>query len=206
MGRTGCILMSCMLMCWLGDAVAAARDAAKPPAVLKTCQKCHGENGVSVDIRVPKLAGQFAEYIVKQIVDFQTQNRSDERMTQEAQKLTTLQDIRAVAAYFAAQPMSSPRRTKTRNYEFGKTIYMSGIPERRIDACVGCHGADGRGDAKSGALIPKIAGQHKQYVIKQFEDFRTARRNTDPTGIMANIGKHLQPDELEAVVDYVAGL
>ena len=206
MVRFGVVTIVCAVLCGFSTAYAAPGDAEAGRVKAKKCERCHGEGGISDDPEIPHLANQFADYFVKQMIDFQMQNRVDELMTKPVRLLTTLQDLNDVAAYYAAQPLPRVQTDKKSDHDLGKTIYMIGVPARGIEACVGCHGVYGRGNAANNTLFPKIAGLQKKYVIKQFKDFGSAKRNTDPSGIMANIGTLLSSDELNAVADYTAGL
>jgi cytochrome c553 len=188
-----------------------AVDAA-PPSVSagakksEVCQGCHGANGISADDSVPKLAGQYSEYIVKQIFDFQIQSRRDERMSPMAGTVTSVEDARDIAAYFSSQTPMRGKPNKSKNAQLGKQIYDEGIPERNIEACARCHGPDGKGKWKNYALFPVIGGQHKAYLLKQLEDFKTSRRATDASGVMTLIGRNLKKAELDALTEYIAGL
>jgi cytochrome c553 len=196
------------LLGWAVVADAASAEAGIGQKKSAVCQGCHGSDGVSADANIPKLAGQHADYIIKQIVEFQAQNRRDERMSPMAQAITNVQDARDIAAYFSAQKPMRGNPTKSPKAQLGKKIYENGLPARGIDACAGCHGVDGKGKggATNNALFPMIGGQHKQYIVKQLNDFKSNKRTTDPTGIMTHIGRKLEKAELDAVAEYVASL
>jgi len=66
------------------------------------CQGCHGEVGLSADSNYPKLAGQFATYIQKQVHAFQDGDRKDPMMSVMSQSAGSDQDILDIAAYFAS--------------------------------------------------------------------------------------------------------
>ena len=78
-----------------GDANAGADKA-------KTCAACHGADGNSVNPMWPKLAGQHAAYLVKQLKDFKSGARKDPVMSPMAMPLGD-QDMQDVAAFYAAQ-------------------------------------------------------------------------------------------------------
>jgi len=68
------------------------------------CQGCHGADGISIDpTQFPNLAGQFAGYIFKQVQDFQMGNRNNDTMSPMAATVTSRQDIKDIAAYYASQ-------------------------------------------------------------------------------------------------------
>ncbi len=189
--------------------VLAASDdpvAGKEKAAL--CRGCHGDAGISVIADYPKLAGQRFEYIVKQLMDFQMQNRRDSRMGPVAAGMSDAQDVRDIAAYFASLPVmtGSPRSaaSRSRALDVGKRIFESGVPERNIPACTNCHGPEGKGSAGGDASFPLIGGQHMKYAVKQLNDFQSGTRNTDPAGAMEEIAKALTTFEIEAVAEFAA--
>lgn len=54
------------------------------------------------------------------------------------------------------------------------------------ERCQECHGADGNIHANNEASkIPKLAGQHPAYLLKQFNDFRSGARHHDFMAMMA---------------------
>ena len=185
---------------------AAEGDAAAGKAKSALCQSCHGANGKSAEPTVPSLAGQHVDYILKQIYDFQMESRSDPRMSPIAHTLANAQDTRDIAAYFAAQPTMHGTLGKNAQVPRGKAIYDNGIPARGIGSCAQCHGPNGKGSAQGMALFPVIGGQNKAYMLKQFNDFKMGKRNTDPSGVMAGLGKQLNKEELDAVAEYLAGM
>ena len=69
----------------------------------KTCAVCHGPNGISRYHKRPNLAGQKAEYLIKQMYDFREGKRDDYFMSAQS-KLLTDKDIEDIAAYYASLP------------------------------------------------------------------------------------------------------
>jgi cytochrome c553 len=65
----------------------------------RACQVCHGEGGRSKNPTYPRLAGQHAKYIVKQLKAFKAGTRKDPIMNGMAATLT-LDDMEDVAAFF----------------------------------------------------------------------------------------------------------
>lgn len=73
-----------------------------PGKNVPACVSCHGDRGQGND-QFPRLAGQHADYVVKQLVVFQ---RTDQRPTAAAMKIVAHelsgQEIESVAAYVQA--------------------------------------------------------------------------------------------------------
>lgn len=84
------------------NAVAAAAPTQTPPDVA-SCIGCHGSNGVadpSAMPNVPNLAGQKQDYIVKQLLAFKSQARTDPIMQAMTSQLSETQ-IKSIAKYFS---------------------------------------------------------------------------------------------------------
>ncbi|WP_029407959.1 cytochrome c [Thiomicrorhabdus sp. Milos-T2] len=77
-------------------------EAPATPAKVAMCVGCHGANGNSVVPNFPKLAGQHASYLEKQLKDFRDGFRKDATMAAFAKGLTDA-EVKELAAYYAAQ-------------------------------------------------------------------------------------------------------
>jgi len=166
------------------------------------CQGCHGEVGVSIEGMAPKLAGQYAIYIEKQVHDFQSGVRIHEIMSAVAQTVTDDQDLADIAAYFASQTKMKGDGHKN---ELGEKLFLHGDMSRMMVACVNCHGVDGKGKAPGNPVFPVIGGQHKDYLRGQLINFRDGDRGNSPGGVMNIITQKLTDEELDALADYVSG-
>ncbi len=83
-------------------ATQAAGDPAAGKAKSAVCAACHGPDGNSTNPMWPKLAGQHAQYLAKQLRDFRAGRRNDPMMAPMAKPLSD-QDIENLAAYFSSQ-------------------------------------------------------------------------------------------------------
>ena len=86
----------------VGANASAAGDAAAGKSKAATCVACHGPNGNSTNPLWPKLAGQHAAYLEKQLKAFKSGERKDPLMSPMAASLSP-KDIEDIAAYFASQ-------------------------------------------------------------------------------------------------------
>jgi cytochrome c553 len=173
------------------------------------CQGCHGGDGNSATATFPRLANQYAGYIVKQVTNFQSGARHNEDiMTSMAATVTSVNDLKDIAAYFASQPMAKDPLTKpnAKLIPIGDKIFHEGIPERGVYGCVNCHGELGKGKAPYISVFPRIGGQHRDYLIKELTNFRAGDRANDPAGMMQNIARRLSDDEIKAVAEYLSSL
>lgn len=180
-----------------GEALYTSGDASRN---ITACVACHGAAGNSTITQNPKLAGQHAEYIVKQLADFKTPQRNNPVMSAIA-KAVTEEDAKNIAAFLDKQAPSQGAAKNKDTVEFGKKIYRAGIAEKNVPACAGCHGPAGAGIP---AQFARLAGQHQDYTVAQLTSFRNGARKNSPQ--MTVIGKRMSDDEIQAVADYIAGL
>lgn len=170
------------------------------------CQGCHGPDGNSLSPEWPNLASQHADYIEKQVKNFQDGVRKDPTMSSMVIGLSQ-EDVADIAAYFSAQSLESVATEKAKadsDIALGKKIYKGGNTYNGVPACAGCHGPNGVGNAP--AVFPRVAGQKIDYLIKTLNDFRAGNRANDPNEIMRNIAAKLSDREIKAVAAYVSSL
>ena len=175
-----------------GDPIAGKEKSAM-------CQGCHGEDGNSATADFPKLAGQYADYIQKQIHDFKAGSRKDPVMTDMAATITEKQDLLDIAAYFASQKQMKGASSIVN--KAGQARFME-----EGNGCVGCHGINGKGMAPNDSSAPVIGGQHKEYLVKQLKDFKSRARTNESSGMMAFVAGSMSDAEMEEVASYVSGL
>lgn len=180
-----------------GEAIYTNGDATRN---ITACVSCHGAAGNSTIAQNPKLAAQHESYIVKQLANFKTPERSNPIMSPIAKALTD-DDMKNIAAYLDAQ-IQKPGAAKNKDtVEIGKKIYRAGIAEKNVPACAGCHSANGSGIP---AQFARLGGQHQDYTAAQLTSFRAGVRKNSPQ--MITIAKRMSDDEIKAVSDYIAGL
>ncbi|MET3106344.1 cytochrome c553 [Oxalobacteraceae bacterium GrIS 2.11] len=164
------------------------------------CISCHGDAGNSTISQNPKLAGQHAAYLSKQLENFTGPTRNNAVMTTMAKSMNA-DDMKNVAAYLSEQTVK-PGSAKNKDLvEMGKKIYRGGIASINVASCAGCHGPNGAGIP---AQYPRLAGQHQDYVVAQLTNFRTGARSNSAQ--MTAIAARMSDEEMKAVADYVAGL
>lgn len=137
------------------------------------CAACHGANGEgNVALNAPKLAGQSAWYLERQLHLF----KSGARGTHEkdtfgkmmAPMAATLADGSAVAdvvAYIASLPDTRPASTIKGNADKGRARWAT---------CAACHGAEGQGIAATNG--PRLQGMNDWYMATQLKNFREGVR------------------------------
>lgn len=195
------LLASCSV--WAQGSIEAGKEKSQ------TCVACHGADGNSQLAMYPKLAGQHAKYIEKQLRDLKLgmtsggkQGRMDPVMSGMAMPLTE-QDMKDLGVYYASLPISH-NTTPENVVEAGKVLYTAGDAERGLTACIACHGPRGNGTELSG--FPKISGQHADYIKAQLEKFRDGSRSNDMNAMMRDIAKKLTDEDIDTLSKYVGGL
>jgi cytochrome c553 len=165
---------------------------------LHVCSSCHGFGGRSISPTFPRLAGQRAEYIETQLKAFRDHTRADPHAhTYMWGMAAHLSDplIHGIAGYYAAQPPVPGTPGEPAEMAAGKKIFQEGISG--VPPCQSCHGehAEGMG------TIPRLAGQHPEYLIEQLQNFASNARANE---IMHANSKPLTADEIHQVTAYIA--
>jgi cytochrome c553 len=165
------------------------------------CAQCHGLNGIAdVSGSFPRLAGQPAFYLTRQMADYASGVRASAIMEPIAKALSP-GDRAATAAYFAGvdAPFLSPQRPHDPALvERGKQLARVGDETKALPSCNNCHGPGGAGEFPA---IPYLAGQHAAYTALQLTLWQGGSRHTSPEG-MAEIAKRLSEQDIAAVAAY----
>ena len=169
----------------------------------QVCSTCHGVDGNSTSPQYPKLAGQREEYLVQQLKNFESHIRKDrlalEIMAGMSRDLTEKQ-AQEMARYFSSQPVTKVNSLSLTPNPEGKVIYESGISSRDILPCASCHGPDAKGQMN----FPRLAGQHKQYLVKQLHVFKDTQDRPDTA--MDLVVRNLSEKEIDALASYLSAL
>jgi cytochrome c553 len=178
-----------------GDAEKAAK------IVTDVCSACHGMDGNSTVPTFPKLAGRHPEYLVRELKQFVSGYRKSEIMAPIATALDP-DDFKALGEYFGAQKPSSNPVLDQAAAAIGRKLYLDGDEEKGLPSCAGCHSSDGVGRSR----FPRLAGQHKEYLIEQMYNFKNDVRNYGAARFMREVTKRMSDDEIKAVAEFLSGL
>ncbi len=172
------------------------------------CAGCHNPDGNSVIPMNPILAGQHAEYITKQLMDFKATGtepakRNSPVMSSMVAALSQ-EDMKKLGEYYAQQKIN-PSQAATNNADekliaMGKTLYHGGSLIDEIPACASCHGPTGAGIPPR---YPALAGQHAEYTMTQLNLFNAGDRVNDDS-VMRKVLTRMNPEEKRAVSAYIA--
>ena len=170
------------------------------------CAECHRINGGGMpSVGIPRIAGQTATYIYREIRGVQKGTRFSPFMARVVRNFSK-SDIRAVALYYSTvrtPKLHDPSEFDPSLRSLGRRIARRGLWDRNIPACILCHGEDGRGIPPN---FPYIAGQSKTYLMQQIKSFAVVDRKDDPEGLMRGIASKLKNREIKAVAQYFASL
>ena len=188
------------------SSAATAQDKAQSIAA-QVCAACHAPDGNSVAPSNPKLAGQFPDYLQKQLHDFKTQDgkkplRESAIMNGMVANLSD-DDMKGLAAFYAGQAQKPAAASDKELAAVGQKLWRGGDAAHAIPACEGCHGPAGAGIP---AQFPRLSGQFADYVATQLTAFREGKRTNDRNGVMRGVAAHMNDGQIKAVAEYAAGL
>ena len=184
-----------------GDANAGKEKAA-------VCSACHGAAGISPAAAFPNLAGQHAEYLYWQLVEFQHEARPESPMTSQVKDLDDA-TLRNLSAWFASLPPAPFNAGANPSGERGAQLFREGDPATGTPPCQGCHGADAGGfplaaDDAGYRTYPILRGQHADYVVQRLKDFRDGKHvSSSSDRIMTPVAKTLDDEAIRAVALFI---
>lgn len=164
------------------------------------CAVCHGEQGQSVAPDFPRLAGQNAGYVFKQLKDFASGHRASPVMLDKAKQLSDAQMF-AIGQFYQSMRPTVTQAADAKLAQVGEFVYERGNIHSSLPACVTCHGTAARGTAE----LPRLAGQHPDYIVRQMRAFKDRSRSND-SAIMHLVAERISEMELQAVSAYLGGL
>ncbi|HEY4067309.1 MAG TPA: c-type cytochrome [Burkholderiaceae bacterium] len=177
-----------------GSAALAAHAQDAVPAKAAVCAACHGPEGKSTQPAYPILAGQSARYMYLELRDFQEGRRTNEQMTPMVAGMTR-DEMRDLADYFSKQ------KPAPQTYPADPAKAALGKAKADETLCTMCHLGGFAGQNE----VPKVAGQHFDYIVKQLSDFK-ARTRTNDAGSMTSVANTLSAQDIENLANYLVGL
>lgn len=197
-------------------------DAATGQAKSELCAACHGATGTANAPIFPNLAGQNADYLYWELVDYKNSVRIESPMNLLAATLDE-QDMRDLSAFYAAQaPAAVPADESApppdpAALQRGQALYLSGDPASGIPPCQGCHGAEARGhgpsqgdghrDSMSYAIYPALRGQQGAYLQARLTEFRDGKlHHSTNDQVMTGVGARLNDNDIQALSAWLSSL
>jgi cytochrome c553 len=177
---------------WAGSSMAAS---------VRNCTWCHGTGAQGYTV-APRLAGQRAQYIEAQLRGYAAHIRdnpfSKQYMWGAAANLRP--DVaRDLADYFASLPPKSAHDGRRALAERGQVIFVQGIPEANIVACLACHGPGGEGVRE----IPRLGGMSYFYLKRRLEEWGQGYHSASGSP-MPLVASTLGSNEIEALASYLS--
>lgn len=184
----------------MATAASAQADEARAKRIAGgSCFLCHGANGESTSEVFPRLAGQNAEYIAKQLKAFKTGQRKSTAMADMSSRLTD-DEMLALGKYYEKMTPPSEPSKEPLLAGMGQYIYHNGNKFSGVPSCASCHGANGEGSTN----LPRLANQFSGYIHTQLKQFNTRQRNDD-NQVMHVVAEKMTELEMLAVAEYLAG-
>ena len=186
----------------------------------EVCVACHGPQGISIAPIFPNLAGQRADFMYWQMVEFK--RNSESPMAPLVADLSD-EDMRDLSVYYAGLKPPMPEAganavaVDTALAERGEQIYLTGNPAKGIPPCQGCHGPDATGHVdplradRNGhtpyAAYPALRGQQVAYLETKLAEYRDGKLHDATTDfVMRGIGERLDDDSIQAVSAWLSSL
>jgi len=184
------------------------------------CSSCHGADGYGDDnMGTPRIAGQFAVFLVKQLEDYATDKRKDTTMfvMNDNAKGLSSQDRVDVSTYLESISPGSKGKMTFGGSDMkelaangvtvgashkGKSIVEWGQGHRAkpLSACRSCHGYNGRG---APPIYPRIGGQRYVYLVNQMKAWRDGTRTNDAMGQMQAVAKLMSDEDIHNAATYL---
>jgi cytochrome c553 len=163
-----------------------------------SCFLCHGAQGESTSEVFPRLAGQNAEYIAKQLTAFKAGTRKSTAMADMVAKLTPDEMI-ALGGYYQKMELPKEEAKDPQLAGMGHYIFHNGNKFSGVPACVACHGVNAEGAAN----LPRLGRQFAGYIETQLKQFNKRDRTND-NAVMHVVAEKMTELEMHAVAEYLS--
>jgi cytochrome subunit of sulfide dehydrogenase len=150
-----------ILLVALGLVAHSALAADSTEALARTCNNCHGVNGVSAGGSMPSLGGQPEAYLKQIMLQWKTDERAAATMNRLIKGYSDEQ-IASLAKYFAAKPWVANVQ------KAGPDVMAKG--KDATERCETCHGETG--GKPDDELTPRLNGQAAMYLHLELDKYR----------------------------------
>ncbi len=172
--------------------MATAQDDFSLEDEVAFCASCHGEAGLPEDPSTPIIWGQEFYYLYVQLRDYGAGRRANAVMQPIAEQYSKDQ-MQALAQYYSEMQWPGVE------FQADENLLADAEASLSVGQCARCHGAY-KGDSR----VPRLAGQHLEYLERTMLDFkRKVRLNAPAKGTI--IGS-FSDEQIQAMADYLAGL
>jgi cytochrome c553 len=172
---------------------------------MQACVVCHGKEGRATNAGYfPRIAGKPAGYLYNQLKNFQDGRRRNVAMNHLVAHMSD-DYLRAIARYFSESdlPYPPPQASTLTPQEvaMAQALVLDGAPQRRIPACVACHGGKMAGKLPA---TPGLLGLPADYLLAQFGSWRAGQRSAKAPDCMGEIARRLTPQEIGTVARWLS--
>ncbi|MBK6743932.1 MAG: c-type cytochrome [Hydrogenophilales bacterium] len=158
----------------------------------RTCNACHGVNGVSVGPSMPSIGGLPEAHLKNVMLQWKTDERYSATMGRHFKGYTEA-ELSALATYYSKLPyVPTVQKADDKIMAKGKEA---------TDRCETCHGATG--GEPDDAETPKLNGQWAQYLELELMKYRNDAVKM-PHKKMRNNAKKLADEDVAAVAEFYA--
>lgn len=202
--------MAAALFAFAGAAAAAqpAASGAVDPMQQRVaaCASCHGTHGEGLpgEVKIPRLAGKPAGYLLQQLEAFRNGQRQNAAMEYVVSQLSP-DYLRRIADWFAAQQVPYAKQpvptVSDAAMRRGEQLVQHGDPGRGVPSCASCHGSTLTGVQP---MMPGLAGLSYAYIDAQLEAWRAHQRSSEGPGCMVVVANRMTGDDVKAVSAWLA--
>ena len=169
------------------------------------CTACHGPQGrAAPDGYYPRLAGKPAGYLYHQLLNFRDGRRQYGLMTQLLEPLGDAY-LMEIAQYFSSldvpYPGPLPAAASPELLRRGQRLVMQGDSNKKVPACIQCHGQAMTGVAPS---VPGLLGLPRDYLNAQLGAWKSGQRRAHMPDCMRGVVARLDDSDINAVASWLA--
>ena len=161
------------------------------------CRGCHKPDASGlVDGTYPRLSGQHASVVIKQVTEVRAGIRVSPKMGPfSSHRAISTQDIADIAVFLeSVQSTSDNGKGQGTMLALVKSLYDKG-------QCASCHGDSGEGKATH--AYPVVASQHFGYLVREMQLIQKGQRgNSHPQMVKAMADYSAQ--DIDALADYMS--
>jgi cytochrome c553 len=199
-----------IMLAWTGGAPATdfsgAVSVGPRSANAAPCAACHGARGEGMPAAaIPRLAGQSADYLEKQLRNYADGSRKSPVMQNFAKGLSE-SDRMKLSVYYAsltAPALAQSHPGNAQQLSRGHQLAIQGAEAERVQACISCHGPDGSGVPHA---APYLAGQSAEYLANALKAWQQGTRSNDSGQLMASVAGQLSAADITALSIYFSSL
>ena len=159
------------------------------------CASCHGVDGKGAANLAPSLAGQHSFYAITQLFLYKNGRRNSDVMNALIKDFSN-DDLRGFSDFIGNLPaLNAPLNADTPD----PSRMAQGKELANKHQCMSCHG----GQLSGGQQVPRLAGQHEDYLKRVLTEFRDGKR-LGYTNAMNEALVGLKQDELDTLAYFIA--